>query len=172
MAELNTSSSQGARLQTSNRRSTRVDLTPMVDLGFLLITFFVFTTALTEPKAMDLIERKDSDNSLTKESGAMTILLSDDNSVYYYEGMLTRANSNKLRETDFKNVRSQIVYKKRLTNPKDLMILIKADSTASFGNVMNIIDEMAICQIPGKHFAEADLSDLEIQLIKEKKSNR
>ena len=72
MAEITASNSEkrkGSFSKSHNRRSTRVDLTPMVDLGFLLITFFVFTTSMAEPKAMDLIDAHDGEPKPVKELG-------------------------------------------------------------------------------------------------------
>ena len=93
MAEMDTSSSGGKGKKhggtKSKKQSTRVDMTPMVDLGFLLITFFIFTATMNEPTAMDLNMPKDTDKedeqTKTKQSGALTVMLGKDNKVFYYE---------------------------------------------------------------------------------------
>ena len=101
MAEMDTSSGGGQKkgpgVKKGKKLSTRVDLTPMVDLGFLLITFFIFTTTMSQPTAMKLFLPKDTDKpeeqNKAKESGALTILLGKDNHVFYYEGILTLPNA-------------------------------------------------------------------------------
>ena len=171
MAEINSSQSnkrKGSFSKSSNRRSTRVDLTAMVDLGFLLITFFVFTTSITQPKAMDLIETKDGDARPVKQSGAMTIILTGNHEIYYYYGILNEKTFQVPIKTDFKNIRSLIVNKKRQTDPGDLMFIIKADKNSTFGDNIDLLDEMAICNVPGGHYAEVDISELEAELIKSK----
>ena len=88
---------KGPGVKKAKKLSTRVDMTPMVDLGFLLITFFIFTTTMSSPTTMELFMPKDSDEkdqNKAKESGALTIMLSKDNHVYYYEGQLKEDASN------------------------------------------------------------------------------
>ena len=88
MAEINTTA-QGKNpgVKKSKKLSTRVDLTPMVDLGFLLITFFVFTTNLAEPKALNMLQPAEStDPSPVCESCAFTILLGAHDKLYYFTG--------------------------------------------------------------------------------------
>jgi biopolymer transport protein ExbD len=93
MAEMDTSSGGGHKkgpgVKKSKKLSTRVDLTPMVDLGFLLITFFIFTTTMSQPTAMPLnlpkdVDKPDEQNKV-KESAVLTLMLGKDDHVYYYE---------------------------------------------------------------------------------------
>ena len=162
MAELDTSSGGGHKkgpgVKKAKKASTRVDLTPMVDLGFLLITFFVFTTTMSTPTAMSMNEPKEDPNNQlkVKNSGAMTLLLGKDDQVYYYFGELSPTEAS-----------SQVILDKKKATPiGDLMYIIKSDKEATFKNAIDILDEMAISAVPPGHYAEVDMSDTEAQLIK------
>src|SRR5919202_6167943 len=99
---------KGPGVKKAKKLSTRVDLTPMVDLGFLLITFFIFTTTMSQPTAMKLFLPKDTDKpeeqNKAKESGALTLLLGGSDHVYYYEGQLDPTASN-LQSSTMKKIR-------------------------------------------------------------------
>jgi len=171
MAEMDTSSGGGHKkgpgVKKSKKLSTRVDLTPMVDLGFLLLTFFVFTTTMSHPTAMAMNEPKDDPNNQlkVKNSGAMTLLLGKADQVYYYYGELTDPNSQ-FKSSNFKEIRPLIAAMKNKTPIGDLMYIIKADKEATFKNAIDILDEMTISNVPPGHYAEVDMSDTEAQLIK------
>ena len=85
----------------SKKMSTRVDLTPMVDLGFLLITFFMLTTTLAKPQIMALVmpekDIKKEDVEPVKESKVLTLMLGANDKVYWYEGI----TEPKLDSTDY-----------------------------------------------------------------------
>jgi biopolymer transport protein ExbD len=172
MAEMDTSSGGGHKggpgVKKPKKLSTRVDLTPMVDLGFLLITFFVFTTTMSKPTAMSMNEPKDDpDNQLkVKNSGAMTILLGKGDQVYYYYGELVAETiSEQFKSSSYKEMRDLITAKKKATPIGDLMYIIKADKEAKFKNAIDILDEMTICDVPPGHYAEVDITDTEAMLI-------
>jgi biopolymer transport protein ExbD len=109
---------KGPGVKKAKKLSTRVDMTPMVDLGFLLITFFVFTATMTTPTTLDLNMPKDikdpKDQTEAKESGLLTILLGKGDQVYYYEGKLVvDATGNNFKSTTFKGIRDIIIAKKK-----------------------------------------------------------
>jgi biopolymer transport protein ExbD len=109
---------KGPGVKKAKKLSTRVDMTPMVDLGFLLITFFIYTTTMSLPKALDLRVPKDTDKpkeqNEAKESGALTIMLGKKNQVYYYMGQLkVDATENNFKQTTFKEIRNIIIDKKK-----------------------------------------------------------
>ena len=188
MAELDTSSGGGHKkgpgVKKGKKLSTRVDLTPMVDLGFLLITFFIFTTTMSQPTAMKLIlpddKVKPEEQNKAKESGALTILMGDDNHIYYYEGQLKPDASNFLSASyNGENSIREIIMKKKLqvrsiardpSDPeKDLVIVIKPSSKCSYKNVIDILDEMSINVV--KKYALVDVFDIEEQLVQKSDAN-
>lgn len=172
MAEMDTSSGgshkKGPGVKKSKKLSTRVDLTPMVDLGFLLLTFFVFTTTMSQSTAMNMNEPKDDPNQQlkVKTSGAMTILLGKGNQVYYYYGQLVAETiSEDFKSTNFAGIRKLILDKKNGTPIDDLMYIIKSDEKSTFKNAIDILDEMTICAVPPGHYAEVDMVEVEKMLI-------
>ncbi|MBA4196093.1 MAG: biopolymer transporter ExbD [Chitinophaga sp.] len=176
MAEMDTSSGGGHKkgpgVKKGKKLSTRVDLTPMVDLGFLLITFFIFTTTMSQATAFKLNLPKDADKpedqNKAKESGVITILLGKDNHVFYYEGQLDNNNASaKFKSSNFGNsdegIRSVIIRKKANTPPDDFVVVIKPDSECKYKNVVDILDEMSINVV--KKYALVDISEVESQLV-------
>ena len=180
MAEMDTSSGGGHKkgpgVKKPKKLSTRVDLTPMVDLGFLLITFFVFTTTMSKPTVMKMNEPKDDaplDQQMkVKESAVMTLLLGKEDRIYYYYGTLTAEGaSEQFKTSNFKDIRQLILDKKRAVPDgdklkSDLMYIIKADKESKFKNIIDILDEMSINAIPPGHYAEVDMTETEASLIK------
>ena len=78
-------------VRRAKRHQLRIDMTPMVDLGFLLISFFVITTELSQPRTTNLNMPKDGPAMPLGESDALTILLDRDNRIWYYEGDWNKA---------------------------------------------------------------------------------
>jgi biopolymer transport protein ExbD len=155
---------KGPGVKKAKKLSTRVDMTPMVDLGFLLITFFIFTTTVAQPTAMKLFLPKDVDKpeeqNKVKESGAFTILLGKQDQVYYYEGL----DPTLIKATTFKGIREEILRKKKSTNPEDLVMILKPTEDATYKNTVDILDEMTIAEI--KRYAMVDISPQEYELVK------
>ncbi len=158
---------KGPGVKKAKKQSTRVDMTPMVDLGFLLITFFIFTTTMSTPSAMQLFMPKDTDKpeeqNKAKESGALTVMLGKGNQVYYYEGQLLPDGSN-FKSTSFDpetGIRKVLIDKKRRTPEDDLVVVIKPNEEATYKNTVDILDEMTINGI--KRFALVDITPNEME---------
>ncbi|MBS1644707.1 MAG: biopolymer transporter ExbD [Bacteroidetes bacterium] len=188
MAELDTSGGghkKGPGVKKGKKLSTRVDLTPMVDLGFLLITFFMYTTTLAKPKTMEInMPYKDpnmkvEDQSKVKESTALTLLLSKGHMVYAYEGIgsdptkppeLKPANISKstkaLREIILaKKEAVQNLVRSGALGPTDrITVLIKPDTTSTFKDLVDVFDEMTIDDV--KVYAKVDITPQDREFIK------
>ena len=179
MAELNTGDGgkqKGAKKVRSKKLNSKVDLTAMVDLAFLLITFFMLTTSLSKPQSMDLgLPDKDEDPSKNKdvkvdENRTMTVLLGDNNKVKYYMGML---DNPVVKPTDTKygrdGIRKEILKRKKTvveyTGNKDkgLIVIIKPAKKSTYRNLVDMLDEMAITDVPT--YAIVDITPEEVKLV-------
>jgi biopolymer transport protein ExbD len=131
----------------------KIDMTPMVDLGFLLVTFFVFTTEISKPAITNLYMPHDGDSSEVANSKSLTVLLANDDEVFYYFGNLEKAIKNKLvLRTSFNEItglgsiirQKHTELKKRNITQDELIVLIKPGSQSSYKNLVSILDEMLI----------------------------
>ncbi len=182
---------KGPGVKKAKKLSTRVDMTPMVDLGFLLITFFIFTATMTTPSTMNLNMPKDvdkpEDESKIKQSGALTIMIGKENQLYYYEGELDPNGAN-FKQAGFVGIRDVIINKKKSViasyqgspecerkkrekgesvedcKEEDFMVVIKPTVDATYKNTVDILDEMTINDV--KRFALVKIADSEKMLIK------
>jgi biopolymer transport protein ExbD len=170
MAEIQTtSSSKHKGVKRLIKKSTRVDLTPMVDLGFLLITFFVFTSALSKPKVMDIVTPIDSGNPTSIcESCVLTVMLEKDNSISYYEGM--PGENTVLQQTAFneEGIRSVLTRKKEMVkqargSADDMVLIIKPTDVSVYRNFVDILDEAAITGV--KHYFIDEINDADKALL-------
>lgn len=181
---------KGPGVKKAKKLNTLVDMTPMVDLGFLLITFFIFTATMSSPTTMDLNMPKDNkddkDQTKVKQSGALTIMLGKDNSLFYYEGELT-PDAAGFKSTSFKEIRDIIIKKKRSVEAayvtdaacenkaraegkdpneckqKDFFVLIKPTPDANYKGVIDMLDEMTINKVA--RYALLEPFEQEQQLI-------
>jgi biopolymer transport protein ExbD len=146
----------------TKKRSTRVDLTPMVDLGFLLITFFIFTTAMSKPTGMKFFLPKSVPDKLsqpTPASGVLTLLLAADKRIFYYEG----ADPRQLRLVEANGIRRLILDKKKRTSAEKFMVIIKPGKDSNFKTLVNVMDEMTINEV--RHYAMVDPEPTESSLM-------
>jgi biopolymer transport protein ExbD len=180
MAEINIPAASGNKpgVRRSKKQSTRVDLTPMVDLGFLLITFFIFTTSMSSPKAMKLVMPTDKGGPTeVGESTALTVIPLADNKVFYYHGELTQAlSSNNFGVTNYsvKEGLGQIVRNKqavleKIGKRKDLILMIKPTPESNYQHLVNVLDEVLINDV--KHYAVMDLTPQEKEVAVNKSAS-
>ena len=177
MAELDTSGGggkKGGKVRTK-KMSTRVDLTAMVDLAFLLITFFMLTTTLSKPQAMDIAmpdkDVKEQQQLTVADNRTMTILLGSGNRVEWYMGAVEKPLTPPQVDNYGKNgIRKALLEKKKeviaLTGDpaKSLIVLIKPSEKSKYRNLVDILDEMAI--IKPQTYAIVDIFEPEIELLK------
>ena len=173
MAEMNTGTSNNKHgKQRSKKQSTRVDMTPMVDLGFLLITFFMLTTTLAQPKTMNLLMPAEGKSMPVPESKALTVLLTANDRVAWYEGDGSDVVAGKnLQYSSFanKNGIGDVIREKQQRvaaqygGKNELTVLIKADDKARYNNVVDIMDEMLINRI--ERYAIVDITPTDLGFL-------
>lgn len=212
MAEVNTGDDGGGHGKHGKKRakksSTKIDMTPMVDLAFLLLTFFVLTSTFNKPKTMEInYPAKDPNNKPMKINNALTFILTregvdeKENGLYYYYGEFYAAGNKdgkvptELTRTDFsanglhkvlmernkptidalntledKYKRKEIAdttYKRLALDEKGkreaLTVLVKSDDKAVYKEVIDVIDELNVCNV-GK-YAVVDMGQAELDVL-------
>jgi biopolymer transport protein ExbD len=167
MAELNTGDSGGGKDKKvrSKKQNSKVDLTAMVDLAFLLITFFMLTTTLSKPQSMNLgLPDKDEDPTAkpikVDENRTMTILLGKDNKLVRYVGLLaTPVVGGAPKDFTYgkEGIRAELIDRKEKVlaystakgKPKNgMIVIIKPSKKSNYRNLVDILDEMAIVDVP------------------------
>ncbi len=153
MAEiLNNQHQQKAGIPKTKKQSLRIDLTPMVDLGFLLISFFIFTTTVSQPTGIKLVmpdDRNIIDSSIAPENKTLNLVLAANNKVYAYDGSDV---------SDIKALGSRTAMRDAITQKKNLLknnygtdagmvVLIKPTIVSTYVDVVNALDEMLICDV-------------------------
>lgn len=166
MAELQVTAGRG-RLQRGN---PRIDLTPMVDLGFLLITFFMMTTTMNNPKAMDIQMPYSPSPATTAfyESSAITLMPAKDHRVYYYEGLFQPGIPFKEVHTAealrvLLQDKQKALRARPLANERQLQVLIKPHATATVTDIVDLFDEMNILDV--RQVAMVDISVDEVKAL-------
>ena len=149
----------------SKKGSTRIDMTPMVDLAFLLLTFFVMTTTLNKPQTMEITmpEKPKPGDEMPEinEKNVLTLLLGEDDKIYWYIGITDPVvEVSNFSATGIR----KILLEKKAELPK-LVVLIKAMDEAKYKNMVDIMDEMNISTM--QRFALVDITPTDVQLVKE-----
>ena len=155
----------------SKKMGTHMDMTPMVDLAFLLLTFFMLTTTFSKPQTME-INMPVKEEDVTKQppikaSNAMTLILGEDDKVFYYFGLGDPAENPEVIETDYSatGIRKVLISPKVKGNPK-MVVLIKPMETSRYKNMVDILDELKITDT--QKFALVDITDTDKQLVQTK----
>ena len=168
MAELVASEKNGKR-NSLKKLPPRIDFTAMVDLAFLLITFFILTTSLKQPRAMDLTMPVGPAGPVG-ESSTMTICLGKNKKALCDLGMPERPLSTPLLvDYDKAGLRQAILNMKSKilkTTGKSMMVVLKPSAHSLYDNLVNTIDELNITSVPS--YAITDISPKDIDLLKQK----
>ncbi|MEJ7643540.1 MAG: biopolymer transporter ExbD [Chryseolinea sp.] len=147
------------------KSSTKIDMTPMVDLAFLLLTFFILTTTLNKPQTMELNmpekEKEGDKPPEVNEKKVVTLILGPDDKVYWYVGITDPV----VQLTNFsKDGVRKIITQKNAEIP-GLIVLIKPGKESRYKNMVDILDEMTISTI--QRFAMVKITAVDEELIKE-----
>lgn len=165
MAEINTGSDSGGKggKTHAKKQSTRVDMTPMVDLAFLLLTFFILTATFNKPQALDINMpvpvKNPEEGTKVPEELTTTLLIGEGDNLYYYDGIFNPDDPSIIKKTTYSKDgirkllidKNQIVYnlvndlKRQLRNKEIVdtvytqrVTAIKKDITTNRGRIVII----------------------------------
>lgn len=163
-------------VQRIKLHNLKIDMTPMVDLGFLLITFFVMTVELSKPSVTKLIMPHKGEGTILQQSAALTVLLGNENEIWYYHGGWNDADKlNEIYQTSFSysNGLGKIIREKQIVldntptvhdGRNGLTILIKAAENANYTGLVKVLDEVIINNV--KRYCLIDITEDEKKFLK------
>ena len=146
------------RIANATRKSLRIDMTPMVDLGFLLSTFFIFAAEISKPATTNLNMPHDGLQINMPESKSLTILLNGSNKIFYYYGTeFAKSNNKQMYQTSYDELsglgmvirQKQLEMENKHIDEKELFVLIKPGNESSYGDFVAVLDEMLINNVTG-----------------------
>jgi biopolymer transport protein ExbD len=122
----------------AKKLSLKLDMTPMVDLAFLLLTFFILTTTLSHPYIMD-VTMPEGEAQPVNEKNILNVVLAAGDKVYWWEGLTGQVQHTNYSAAGIRKV----VLDKKADNPH-LMVIIKPSDESKYANLVDILDEMEI----------------------------
>ncbi|TPG37651.1 ExbD/TolR family protein [Flavobacterium pectinovorum] len=144
----------------SKKLSTRVDLTAMVSVSFLLIIFFMVTIELAKPKSISLdFPNHDCCDCYPRYEGenrSITVMLGENNKLIYYMGILEspiiapkeiKYGKDGIRKELLKRKNVLLQYASKGVKPGSMIVIIKPSKNSNYGNLVEILDEMKITGI-------------------------
>ena len=167
MAELTQTSGKGS--SRTKKMNIRVDLTAMVDLAFLLITFFILTTTLSKPSSMELVMPVDIGEGPVSESRTLTLCLGNHNKLFWYTGTIEKLIQSDVTNFERNGIRDILVKKSKevlAKTGKTLMVLIKPSDQSKYENLIDVLDELNITQVPS--YTIVDITKEDIKRLKNK----
>ncbi|WP_207534263.1 ExbD/TolR family protein [Desertivirga arenae] len=169
MAELNSSAGSLRGKGRTSTLSPKVDMTPMVDLMFLLITFFMLTTSLAKPFMMSLAMPVGETPGLeVADNRTMNICIGKDNSLQWYMGKadspltsphIINFSIEGLRKT--LNTQNKRVQQLTRSREKGVIVLIKPTDKSNYKNLVDVLDELKITGIDNYMIVDALPKDIE-----------
>lgn len=169
MAELNSSPGKNDGKKVRQPKNIRVDLTAMVDLAFLLVTFFMLTTTLSKPKAMPLAMPDDGEErGEVSDKRTVTLCLGSNNKVMWYQGLAEKASPAVVDFTQagLRKVLVEARDKIRTATGKDMIVLVKPSEHSVYANLVDVIDELNITN--NDRYAIVNISGEDVSLLKQK----
>lgn len=175
MAQIEEKQSNDSGKVRAKKASTKVDMTPLADLGFLLITFFMFTTTFSKPNVMSLNmppKTPKDQPQIEREidlSNSISIILGGDDKLYWHQQDKTKLTAEELHETTYtkEGIRNDILAaRQRAKNPDNFTVIIKPHDDSTYENLVNILDEMEITE--SQRYGIVDISPNEIKVYEEK----
>ena len=164
MAEIQAAAQPRSTKPRAKKHAFRLDMTPMVDLAFLLLTFFMLTTTFSKPNVMQLtMPAKPTETEASFDlvsSDALTVLLDAKGKVYYYYGLNDGVTVPELHTTDFsaEGLR-QVLLEQQQRRPRTV-VLIKPTDAATYRDMVDALDELTIAGQKKYALVDTDAHDL------------